>query len=125
MSDPFDGLLNSIMDVLEKGVGVGDDYGQPSEDMVVVQSNIKCRLSTQKGGREFEKDKRYAENDYNVYLRPIADFNLSATHWLRVYTESGKIVLLNLKAVNDPSGLGHHLECQGTEIVTDADRVPS
>jgi hypothetical protein len=123
MTDVFDTLLNSTCDVLIKGVGTADDYGQPVADLTRVVSGVACRLSTLKGGREWEAGKKYAENDYVVFMRPIKQddahqpFQLTARHWLKVYCQDGTNVLLNLKVVNDISGFGHHLEARGTEIV--------
>lgn len=127
MTDVFDSLLNATCDVLEYGQGTADDYGQPDQTLTKLVTAVKCRPSMLKGGREWEAGKRFAENDWVIFLRPITvddrgrSFALNAVHWLRVYCADGKVLLLNLKAVNDPSGVGHHLEARGTEIITGPD----
>lgn len=120
----FDRMMNSTCDVYEKGQVSDDDSGQPNPDLTKLVTAWPCRLSILRGaGKEWETGKKYAENDYIVFMRPItvndanAAFQLSPRHWLRVYNQDGTVTLVNLKAVNDPSGMGHHLECRGTEIV--------
>lgn len=124
----FQQTLNLTCDVYEKGQGtVTDPGGQPLPGLTKLVTGVKCRKSTTKSGKEWEVGKKYAENDYVIYMMPITvddlsrPFRLSARHWLKVYDTDGNVTTLNLKAVNDvndPStGAAHHLEARGTEIV--------
>lgn len=120
----FDDLLLHTCDVLEKGQSAPDARsGQPTATLTKLVTGLACRLTTLKGGgREWEAKQKYALNDFMIFLRPVlkddnnASFALSPRHWLRVYTPEATY-LVNLKSVNDPSGLGHHLECRGEQIV--------
>lgn len=128
-SSVFDQLMNSTCDILEKGQTGSDSYGQPASGLTTLMTGQPCRISQLSGGREWEAKKRYALNEYLVFMRPPTSngagsyelngqlFPITARHWLRVYRQDGTEVLINLKVVNDPSGLGNHLECHGEEII--------
>ena len=120
----FDDLLLHTCDVLEKGQSAPDSRsGQPTATLTKLVTAVACRLTTLKGGgREWEAKEKYALNDFIVFMRPVLTddnntaFQLSPRHWLRVYTPEATYTI-NLKSVNDPSGLGHHLECRGEQII--------
>lgn len=124
MADVFDNLLNSTCDVQKKGAAAADAYNQPSQTLVTVVTGVKCRLTTMAGGHEYHTGKEYAVNRFRVFLRPIlkddlsAPFALNTHHWMLVHpVDGGADVLLNLEAVNDPSGLGHHIEAIGQQVI--------
>lgn len=119
----FDRLLNSTCDVQAKGSTPSDTYNQPSQTLSTVVTGVKCRITTMAGGHEYKTGKEYATNRFRVFLRPILlndlgqAFALTTHHWLLVRPQSGGTILLNLEAVNDPSGLGHHLEAIGLQVI--------
>lgn len=124
MADVFDILLNSTCDIQKKGAATQDAYNQPSQALVTVVTAVKCRLTTMAGGHEYHMGKEYAVNLFRVFLRPVlkddhgASFALNTHHWMLVHPVDGSAdVLLNLEAVNDPSGIGHHIEAIGQQVI--------
>lgn len=125
----FDALMNSVCSVLvpvgldPTGSEPHDAYGQPLQPFDSPCTGVPCRLSTGGGGHEWQSNKSYASNTFKVFLRPITkddagnDFSLSAKHWLQVTDQNGNVYQLNIKSVNDPSLLGHHLECEAEQII--------
>lgn len=125
----FDGLMNATCNVLipngenpETGYAL-DAYGQSQFTLDVLVTGATCRLYKGRG-REKNAGEKFATMDWQIALRPIIQddagnaFRLRPRHWLNVTLLDGRIIQLNLKQVNDPGGMGHHLECVGTEVIT-------
>lgn len=126
LTDPFDTLLTDTVNVLRKVQyvpGQGDAYGIPDQSFVTVLSSWPARVSTQKGGQEYKQGKESAKNTFLVFMRPpvltqpAPDNVLNTHHWLAFTDEQGATHVLNITAVNDPSFLGHHLECKCEEYL--------
>ena len=120
----FDALMNATCNVYEKGAGAANNYGQPDQTLTKVLSNWPCRQSTTKAGKEYMSGKEYAVNIYNIFMRPPTKddnnnpFQLTTHHWLIVTIPSTGVELkLNVQAVDDPSGMGHHLQVRGLQVI--------
>lgn len=129
--DAFDASLINLVDVMAQTLGAGDKYGQANPDLLVLATNVNARVCLGKGRtKESEAEKKIAINWRSVYMRPwFADpapdgsllpnhiiggttYNtqpLTTHHWLRFQGQR-----LDIKQIDDPSGLGHHWEiyCQ-------------
>jgi hypothetical protein len=121
MSD-FDTLMNATCNIYQKGQGSANAYNQPSQTLQKVLTAWPCRLSMQGmgGGRgnKYMKGKEYAVRTYLLFMRPPTKddtqtpFTLNEHYWAIVTTPGDGVGLkLNIQSVQDPSGLGHHLEC--------------
>jgi len=126
LTDPFDELLVDTVDILRKQQyvpGSGDGYGLPDQTFETVLSGWPARVSTSKGGQEYKTGKESAKNTFLVFMRSPAlsqaapDNVLNTHHWLRFTDEQGATHTLNIVAVNDPSFIGHHLECKCEEYL--------
>jgi head-tail adaptor len=111
--DVFDSLMNSTCTILQKGTGASEGYNQPSQQLTPVSglANIPCRLSISRGGKEYKSDKEFSINHFRVFLRPQTQA-ITAHHWLQLTDQNGNTYALNILSVNDPSGMGHHLELE-------------
>lgn len=109
--DVFDGLMNSTCSVMVKGVSGAEGYNQPSQTLSPVSGleNVPCRFSTLKGGKEYKSGKEYSINTFRVFMRPQTP-PVTTHNWLVVTTQSGHTYTLNILSVDDPSGMGHHIE---------------
>lgn len=117
MSDIFDTLLNSTMDVLEKGHATDDIYRQQSQAFKTVITAVPCRISRKGFGKEETREKLFATNSLVVFARPVVlddaanAFVLTEAHWLLLHPADGSPDMqVNIIAINDPSALGHHIE---------------
>jgi head-tail adaptor len=126
LTDPFDTLLLDDIAILRKTQyvpGEGDAYGLPDQTFETVLASWPARVSTNKGGQEYKSGKETAKNTFLVFMRPPSlsqpspDNVLNTHHWLSFVDEQGATHLLNITAVNDPSFLGHHLECKCEEYL--------
>lgn len=126
--DPFDLLMNSTCNIYKKGAGSIDAYGQPDQALTKVLTNWPCRLSVEGmgGGRgnKYMKGKEYALRFLILFMRPptkddsLNPFTLTEHYWAIVTTPgSGTQLKLNIHSVEDPSGLGHHLEVKGETTI--------
>lgn len=110
----FDKLMIHTCDIQVKG-GSADGYNQPGQVLTNTKTGWPCRLTTMAGGHEFRTDKQYAINRFRIFMR-LPGVTVDTHSWLTVYTPGGTYKI-NVEAVNDPSGLGHHLEAIG-QVVT-------
>lgn len=124
MINPFDALMNATCNVYEKGAGSTNNYGQPDQLLTKVLTAWPCRQSITKSGKEYMSGKEYAVNTFEVFMRPPTEddngdpFTLTTHHWLIVTVPSTGVELkLNIQAVDDPSGMGHHLQVRGLQII--------
>lgn len=126
----FDQLLTDLCDVLAKatyGTGADDVYGQPAQNYKTQLTAWPCRVTTMTGGREFMVGKEFTKNTFKVFMRLPEEtdsgvpFQMNPHNWLLITTANGvalaKPYYLNITAVNDPSLLGHHLECIAEEVI--------
>jgi hypothetical protein len=121
--NPFDDVMNSTCTIYKKGTGSANSYNQPNQTLQAVLSNWPCRLSQMGmgGGRgnKYMKGKEYAVRMYLLFMRPPTQddnnnipFTLNEHYWAIVTTPGdGPELKLNIHSVQDPSGIGHHLEC--------------
>ncbi len=117
MPDIFDTLLNSTMDVLEKGHAASDIYNQQSQAFQTIRTGVACRISRKGFGKEETQEKLFATNSFVVFSRPVTTKDdttplvLTEHHWLLLHPADGSgDVLGNIIAINNPSQLGHHIE---------------
>lgn len=126
--DPFDAAMNATCNIYQKGQGSANAYNQPSQTLVKVLSNWPCRKSQMGmgGGRghKYMKGKEYAVNMYVLFMRPPTKddnhnpFTLNEHYWAIVTTPGdGQQLKLNIQSVQDPSGIGHHLECLAEMVI--------
>jgi head-tail adaptor len=124
LTDPFDELLVDTIAVLRKSQyvpGAGDAYGLPDQAFETVLASWPARISTNKGGQEYKQGKESAKNTFLVFMRsptlPSPETTLNTHHWLQFTDEQGVAHTLNIISVNDPSFIGHHLECKCEEYL--------
>lgn len=122
-------MLIDQCDVLVKqsyGTAADDAYGQPPQQFITKISAMACRVSTMKGGSEYKTGKEYAKNSFRVFMLPPSQddsglpFSMDTHAWLKIVSANGRTlatpIYLNIISVNDPSFLGHHLECVGDVV---------
>ena len=125
MIDPFDALLISSATVLVRDANVtADAYGtsNPAFTNATPGTNnvnpTPCRVSLGKGrAKEFKDTKKVAVNYREIFMRPWYDSNgglIGPHHWLQVTGPDGTNVMYQIFQVDNPGGMGHHLElwCQ-------------
>lgn len=123
MPDIFDTLLNSTLDVQEKGHAATDAYNQQSQVLVTVRTGVACRISRKGFGKEATQEKLFATNTFVVFARPVTTRDdttplvLNEHHWLVLHPFDGSATILgNIIAINNPSELGHHIEILVKEV---------
>lgn len=123
MPDIFDTLLNSTMDVQEKGHAASDIYNQQSQILQTICTAVACRISRNGFGKEQTQEKLFATNTFVVFARPVltkddtTPFVLTEHHWLLLHPADGSSDILgNIIAINNPSALGHHIEMLVKEV---------
>jgi hypothetical protein len=116
MTEAFDLELNKTADVLMRPSG-GDTYGAQSNNLVKVGTAVPCRVSLGKGRpHEAKTPLKSAKNYREVFMRPFVDANgnaLSHKNWLQI-----EGLFYDILQVDDPGGLGHHLEVWCELILT-------
>lgn len=107
----FDKLLVSSADILLRTPGAADEYGVAPSTFATVDSGISCRLSTVAKGRpkEYKSEKKFEVKYVTVFMRPWVDpadgTPLTHDHWFLINGQ-----YYDIFQINDPSGIGHHLE---------------
>lgn len=126
--DPFDLQMNATTNIYKKGAGASNSYGQQDQTLTKVLTNWPCRLSLQgmAGGKgsKYMKGKEYAVRMYLLFMRPPTlddsqnPFTLNEHYWAIVTTPGdGPELKLNIHSVQDPSGMGHHLQVTAEMVI--------
>ena len=126
--DPFDVAMNATCNIYKKGAGTANPYNQQDQTLTKVLTAWPCRLSVEGmgGGRgsKYMKGKEYAVRMLILFMRPPTKddnqnpFTLNEHYWAIVTTPGDSTELkLNIETVQDPSGLGHHLEVKGSMVI--------
>ena len=115
MANVFDNLMIHTCDIKEKSFIPADAYNQPDQTKDTLLSAWPCRLTTMTGGHEYRVDKEYGVNRYRIFMRLPTGITLTNEHWLTVHTPS-RDYEIDVEAVNEASGLGHHIEAIGQVV---------
>lgn len=108
-------LLNATAQVY-KEIATPGTFGESNKVLRAVGTSVRCRVD----GKSFRNEKQdgglmVASTYYDVFINGSPTIPVDDNFWLRVVTDAGQTLVLQIDSQANPGMMNHHLELVGVQ----------